>query len=85
MNMFKLVLAALLATTLCACVDTKPEAKPNTPPIVGGDRDPHGCIPSAGYLWCQATNQCERPWELAQKNHLDASPEAFDKFCNGKK
>ena len=31
--------------------------------IVGGDRDSHGCIGSAGYLWCEAKASCVRPWE----------------------
>jgi len=31
--------------------------------IVGGDRDAHGCIPSAGYSWCEAKNSCIRTWE----------------------
>ena len=33
------------------------------PQIVGGDRDAHGCIGSAGYSWCAAKNKCLRPWE----------------------
>ncbi|KAJ3260868.1 hypothetical protein HK103_007431 [Boothiomyces macroporosus] len=32
-------------------------------PVVGGDRDAHGCIPSAGYTWCESTQQCQRSWE----------------------
>jgi hypothetical protein len=32
-------------------------------PMVGNDRDSHGCIGSAGYSWCEAANQCVRPWE----------------------
>ncbi|MEM4272234.1 MAG: hypothetical protein QXH30_01475 [Candidatus Bilamarchaeaceae archaeon] len=31
--------------------------------IVGGDRDEHGCIPSAGYSWCETKRKCYRPWE----------------------
>jgi len=31
--------------------------------VVGGDKDIHGCIGSAGYAWCEARNECERPWE----------------------
>lgn len=31
--------------------------------LVGGDRDEHGCIPSAGYSWCNVTQKCIRPWE----------------------
>ena len=26
----------------------------------GADRDPHGCIPSAGYTWCAALGRCVR-------------------------
>ena len=35
----------------------------STPPIVGGDRDSHGCIASAGYRWESRVGQCLRPWE----------------------
>jgi hypothetical protein len=31
--------------------------------IVGGDRDAHGCIGSAGYSWCELKNKCLRIWE----------------------
>lgn len=32
-------------------------------PLLGGDRDEHGCIPSAGYVWCEKLQKCVRPWE----------------------
>jgi hypothetical protein len=32
-------------------------------PIVGGDRDGHGCIGSAGYRWCEPRQECLRFWE----------------------
>jgi hypothetical protein len=32
-------------------------------PLVGGDSDEHGCKGSAGYEWCEATQQCQRSWE----------------------
>lgn len=35
-----------------------PEVQP-----VGGDRDVHGCIGSAGYSWCAAKQKCLRVWE----------------------
>lgn len=35
----------------------------NKPVMVGGDRDSHGCIPSAGYNWCPSTSKCQRTWE----------------------
>lgn len=30
---------------------------------VGGDRDDHGCIASAGYSWCAPRSACERSFE----------------------
>lgn len=35
----------------------------STAPIVGGDKDTHGCIGSAGYSWCAVKNKCLRVWE----------------------
>jgi hypothetical protein len=31
--------------------------------VVGGDKDEHGCIGSAGYSWCQKKQRCLRVWE----------------------
>ena len=53
--------------------------------LVGGDKDAHGCIGSAGYRWCAKTKQCERPWELAKKEKFEKREEAFDIFCGNKK
>lgn len=33
--------------------------------VVGGDKDEHGCIGSAGYTWCQSKDKCLRIWEEA--------------------
>lgn len=52
-----------------------------TPPVVGGDVDEHGCRPSAGYIWCEKTASCERPWELAQSQGFENTPEGFREFC----
>merc|ERR1712048_59065 len=42
----------------------------------GGDRDAHGCIPSAGYQWCETMSACIRPWEQGL-----ASVVAFSARC----
>lgn len=43
---------------------TPPEETPEEPPvIVGNDSDEHGCIGSAGYVWCEPLQECIRPWE----------------------
>jgi hypothetical protein len=34
-----------------------------TEQLVGGDRDEHGCIGSAGYSWCESKQKCLRIWE----------------------
>jgi len=39
-----------------------------TPNIVGGDRDEHGCIGSAGYSWCELKQKCLRTWEEPCEN-----------------
>lgn len=39
-----------------------PVAEPEEP-LVGGDKDEHGCIGSAGYVWCEAKEKCLRPFE----------------------
>ena len=45
--------------------------------LVGGDRDAHGCIASAGYQWCEELGECVRPWELETQ-------EDFAIFCKNK-
>lgn len=42
------------------------------PVIVWGDRDAHGCIPSAGYTWSESMNICIRPWESPKMSVLGA-------------
>ena len=31
--------------------------------LIGGDKDAHGCLGSAGYSWCAVKNKCLRVWE----------------------
>jgi hypothetical protein len=35
----------------------------NKVPLVGGDKDSHNCIGSAGYSWCEAKSKCLRVFE----------------------
>ncbi len=39
--------------------------------IVGGDKDEHGCIGSAGYQWCPSTENCQRMWEEYCEEYAD--------------
>ena len=76
-------IACALALSACAAQSTAPAeaAAPPPPPMPGSDRDSHGCIPSAGYSWCEATQQCERPWELAKQKGFANSAQGYDQFC----
>lgn len=31
--------------------------------VIGGDKDEHGCLISAGYSWCEEEERCLRQWE----------------------
>ena len=54
---------ASVADTLCSsCCDARTCAPPR-PHVVGGDRDGHGCIASAGYSWCKPLDKCVRSWK----------------------
>ncbi|KWB46874.1 hypothetical protein [Burkholderia ubonensis] len=74
-------LAAAIALALSACAAQPTPPAQASAPIVGGDRDAHGCIGSAGYAWCERTRQCERPWELAKQKGFANSAEGFAQFC----
>ncbi len=77
MTNFKLSIFLLLILAIVSCANV-PTTQPN---IVGNDRDAHGCIASAGYMWCAQTAQCERPWELAQQKGFALTESSFSEFC----
>jgi len=54
------------------CTGLVPPAPENETPMPGSDRDEHGCIPSAGYSWCEAKQKCYRPWEESCMNLSEA-------------
>lgn len=43
--------------------------------VLGGDRDEHGCISSAGYSWCDEKQKCLRTWEESYTQEQAACPE----------
>ena len=64
-----------------ALIATPAVASTKAPLRVGGDRDAHGCIGSAGYTWCAREKQCARPWELAMQRGFPNTPRAFRRWC----
>ncbi len=91
--LYRFALLSIIAasTTFIACSgasSTAPETESSTEnlagkkPMVGGDRDAHGCIGSAGYSWCAKENACVRPWELASSQVFPNTQEDFTAYCN---
>lgn len=67
-----IVLPMLLISLLCnACM-----AQNNSNKEAGGDRDSHGCIGSAGYLWSELKEKCIRLFEDGIR--LDPKAEGLD-------
>jgi hypothetical protein len=71
--------AALSILAGCASNNAENFSEPS---VVGSDRDEFGCIGSAGYSWCELTNQCERPWELAAQQGFENTQESFQEYCD---
>jgi hypothetical protein len=76
-----LTVSVILLVVLCGCERSQLAAAPS-PPQVGGDRDAHGCIGSAGYRWCAREGACVRPWELAAAKGFPSSEEAVNAWCS---
>lgn len=72
MNILSVGLMALVSmSVLAGCANIRQpaadeaSASSSSEPLLGGDQDEFGCIPSAGYQWCEAKQQCLRSWEEA--------------------
>ncbi len=68
-------------TIACSSPPSSSTTQNQNVPLLGADRSPEGCITSAGYSWCEKTQQCERWWELTVKEGLQKDPSAFKAFC----
>ena len=68
------ILTPLLLLSITACSSTPQEP-------IGGERDAHGCLPAAGYLWCERTQSCERSWELADAAQITHSEAEVKAYC----
>ena len=65
---FPIIILSLVTLSGCTPFTTTntnpPTLAPSpTPHLVGGDKDAHGCIGSAGYSWCEPKQKCLRTWE----------------------
>jgi len=62
MKRLTLLLVTVSFLTACGAAVTPTLPDEN---LVGGDLDAHGCLPSAGYQWCEPKQKCLRMWEEA--------------------
>ena len=53
--------------TSCNTASKEKNTESADQPLVGNDRDDHGCIASAGYQWSELLKDCIRPWEKGVK------------------
>lgn len=61
MNKLNLLAMGVMLFAACGEPAKKAEEKVAEQPVkVGGDKDEHGCIASAGYTWSQIKNDCIR-------------------------
>lgn len=76
MNKITLLLVLFSAPVIAGCTPQSvstplPTVTPTPSQLIGGDKDSHGCIGSAGYTWCQSKNKCLRVWEEACPDETD--------------
>ena len=58
-----ILIVCLFFLIITGCASCMSEEDDGRAPLVGGDRDEHGCIGSAGYTWCEEKQKCLRVWE----------------------
>lgn len=59
----KVLIVILIVAALCVAGFVVYRKNYTLENMVGGDKDEHGCIGSAGYSWCEVKNKCLRIWE----------------------
>ena len=70
-SVLNIIVIGLLTFTACNnnlnTTKVKKEKEETDPVMPGSDRDAHGCIGSAGYVWSEIMQECLRVWELPLK------------------
>lgn len=60
---FRIIILLSVFVAISSFIFSLSKTGNNEPPVLGGDRDEHGCIGSAGYSWCEPKQKCLRVWE----------------------
>jgi membrane-bound inhibitor of C-type lysozyme len=64
-NMKKSILVVSLIALFAAGIFFVFRVNTDIPRAIGGQKDAHGCLPGAGYSWCEAKHSCIRVWETS--------------------
>ncbi len=83
-----IAISLLLAATTGVSATATPKVSDDSgmrPASVGGDRDEHGCIGSAGYSWDAENALCVRPWEKEAQFGKPMAPNAKHFNWHGKR
>ncbi len=51
---------------------------------VDGEKEDHGCIGTAGFMWCERDGECVKPDDLAEKHGLEKTADAVKAYCESK-
>jgi len=81
-----IVIVAVVAVVLLSFGSSPSPSTGGGDQLVGGDKDEHGCIGSAGYSWCDAKQKCLRIWEEecnASNNGLIVGGDKDEHGCIG--
>jgi len=67
-NLILITIIVVIALIFSCYLMISPLLKPVNPiqndsQLIGGDKDSHGCVGSAGYSWCEVKQKCLRIWE----------------------
>lgn len=80
--MKKIALVAFVICSLIGCknpmttekIEEKAEQEKLEEVMLGGEKDKHGCVVSAGYIWSEISQNCIRPFEVGYRlNPSDSS------------
>lgn len=66
-KIYALMLAGIILAACGSGNRTKTDAGADSTVMTGNDKDTHGCIGSAGYVWSEVQQNCIRPFETGIK------------------
>lgn len=61
------IIGVVVAAFVCGCSHSTIGSQSTIGRLVGGDRDDHGCLSTAGYTWSDALHDCVRVWEVGDR------------------